>query len=84
MKQFLKGERDAILVWVKQAVSEPLFGAPYLLVNDQTLKSARNPDWDLLPYLEESPTDPSTLVLVTPTPSMSQEAAGNKLVVTTG
>lgn len=55
---FHKGERDAILTWIKQAMSEILFDCPRYLVNEETGKSAVNPDWDLLPYYEQVELEP--------------------------
>lgn len=48
---FKKGERDAILVWIKQALSDALFGCPVYLVNQETGAMAKNPDWDMLPFI---------------------------------
>ena len=77
---FAKGERDAILVWIKQAVSESLFDCPRYIVNAETGKSAPNPDWDLMPYYEQ---DEKTgeWIEIQPRPSLEQEAAGNRLPI---
>ena len=80
-KGYWKGERDAILAWAKQAMSEAFFGTPRWIVNAETGKSALNPDWDLLPYYEKHPTEAGTVVEVTPQPSAEQTAAGNALTV---
>jgi hypothetical protein len=74
---FLKGERDAILVWIKQAMSECLFGVPYLLVNPVSGMCAKNPDWDLQPYYEKHPTIVGALQEVVPEPTSAQVEAGN-------
>lgn len=76
---FHKGERDAVLTWVKQAMSEVLFDTPRYIVNDETGKSALNPDWDLLPYFEEDKKNPGTFVEVEPKPGFQQTEAGNRL-----
>lgn len=78
-KGYFKGERDAVLVWIKQALSEVLFGVPLLLVHPKTGMSARNPDWELQPYFEKHPTEINTYREITPRPSAEQEAAGDKL-----
>mgnify|MGYP003648839202 CR=1 FL=1 len=54
---FSKGEREAILTWIKQALSEILFDVPFLLVNEKTSKCAKNPDWEMLPYYVEVPVE---------------------------
>lgn len=76
---FHKGERDAILTWIKQALSEILFDCPRYIVNDETGKSAFNPDWDLLPYYEEDKDNPGTFVEVEPKPNITQIRAGEQL-----
>lgn len=50
IKQFLKGERDAIMVWLKIALSEMLFDVPCYIHNEKTMKTVKNPDWVNLPY----------------------------------
>lgn len=55
---FKKGERDAILTWIKQMMSEILFDCPRFIVNAETGKSAPNPDWELLPYFEKQELEP--------------------------
>lgn len=78
---FLKGERDAILVWVKQALSEVLFDVPRYIVNKETGRSAENPDWKLLPYWEQGAS--GEFVEIEPKPSAMQVEAGNNLPVET-
>tara|TARA_R110000851_G_scaffold39729_4_gene100703 strand:- start:999 stop:1466 length:468 start_codon:yes stop_codon:yes gene_type:complete len=51
LQGFMKGERDAILVWIKQALSDSLFGTPVYLVNHESGAMAKNPDWDMLPFI---------------------------------
>jgi|TARA_R110002167_G_scaffold150637_3_gene344391 hypothetical protein len=80
-KGFYKGERDAILVWIKQVFSESLFDVPYLLVNDKSHISAKNPDWDLQPYYEADEVEIGVYNEVRPTPSMEQLDAGERLPV---
>lgn len=55
---FHKGERDAILTWCKQMLSEILFDCPRFIVNKETGKSAPNPDWEFLPYYEKVEKEP--------------------------
>lgn len=76
---FYKGERDAILTWIKQVMSDILFDCPRYLVHEETGKSALNPDWELLPYFEEDKENPGEFVEVEPKPSLIQIEAGNKL-----
>ena len=54
-KGFHKGERDAILTFIKMALSEVLFDYPCYIVNNNTQKFVVNPDWRLLPYHEPTP-----------------------------
>jgi len=48
---FQQGEREAILVWIKIALSDALFGCPVYIVNSDTGAMAANPDWQLLPFV---------------------------------
>lgn len=79
--EFAKGERDAILVYIKQMLSEILFDVPVYLVHPKTGVSARNPDWDLQEYYEMDPLDPKSVIKVTPTPSVEQTEAGERLIM---
>lgn len=78
---FHKDERAAILVWVKQMLSEILFDCPQFLVNEKNMITAENPDWHLLPYFERDPKDPNTYIEVTPEPSLAQVEAGEQLPI---
>ena len=81
LREFLKGERDAILVQMTLALCEPLFDTPKYLVHPETYAMAKNPDWGLLPYIEPSTEDSSVYVKVTPEPSAEQKRAGENLEV---
>ena len=78
-KGFRKGERDAILVWIKQALSDVLFGTPIYLVNDKNGAMAKNPDWDMLPFFMQDAS--GSWLEIEREPSDEQIAAGNQLKI---
>ena len=63
-RQFLQFERDYILMSVRAAVAEAMFGEPDILVNAKTFATAPNPKWAALPYLEQ--TEDGKLVEIEP------------------
>ena len=78
---YYKNERDAILVAIKQCLSEVLFGVPCYLVHEKTGKSAKNPDWDLLPFFAQN--GELEWQEFEQEPSMEQVRAGNQLPIET-
>jgi hypothetical protein len=72
---FFKNERLMILTAIQQTLSELLFDCPRFI--HSATRVAANPDWDLLPYFEE--TSPGTFTEVHPEASLLQEQAGDEL-----
>lgn len=69
-KGFYHKERDAILTFIKMALSEILFDHPCYIVNDKTGKFVVNPDWNLLEYYQKN--DKGDFIKVEPSPSLAQ------------
>lgn len=77
-KGFIRGEREYILLSIKQVMSEVLFGHPRYLADAQGKIVAENPDWGLLPVFINDEVN-GEWIEVEERPSADQVQAGNQL-----
>ena len=61
-REFIEGEREAILVRISSEIAERLFGCPRYLFGN-TGQIAKNPAWDELPTLVPEKPEPTPSLL---------------------